>query len=452
MASDLHGVIWTRVGGIPEKMGVLALSATEVRFTYTPEYIDSGQPGFALLADPRLWNRETVIYPISERIPVFPRLLSLIPGTNPRNLQRQLFLDMLRKRKGHEPPPGRETEWALLLAGGHGGIGHVDVFRDDLEAERWYATQEARRHQTTPPLSGRSGLWGMLRREVLDEHVAFDPQTVIEALGPTPSVGGMIPKMLVSVNLAAPEEGIYPPDTPGKTNVLLKVEPPEYRGLVDLEALCLTLHREAGFEAPRAVRFDHDGLRMLAVERFDQTGEGILPMESLFSIIAMGNHDFRETADVLLEEIPAILSQLTRVARLDPGTGEELYRRLLMALFTGNGDMHLDNIALLGGLDGCRLSPVYDPAPMRAWPRHDLVSAIPYDATEYKDHGALFVALGHAFGLSRLAVRRCIEEVMMATASYVDRVLALDSVPSAQREGLASIVARERQQLAKATQ
>ncbi len=448
MPRDLHGVIWSRFGNAPLKMGDLVLSESETRFTYTPEYLASGDPGFALLADPTLWQGETVTYPVSERIPVFPRLVSLIPGNNPRNLQRRLYLNLLRSRLGREPPPGIQTEWELLMSGGHGGIGHIDVFRDDLHAHGWYQSRMDRQSSLPIPLAERSDLWGMLRREVLDEHIDFDPQVVIDALGPTPSVGGMIPKMLVSLDLANPQRGIYPPDTPGFQNVLLKIEPPEYAGLLELEALCLELHREAGFETPQARFFTHDGLRMLAIERFDQAEGGVLPMESLFSVIAMGNHEFRETGDLLLDEIPAVLSALGRVVQLHPGTGEELYRRLLMALLTGNGDMHLDNIALTGGHTDCRLSPVYDPAPMRAWPRHNLISAIPFDPSGYAHHGEFFATLGRAFQLPVHKVRRCIAEALEATADYPNKIRSLSHVPAAQREALLHIAREEHRILA----
>lgn len=450
MPRDMHGVIWSRFDGTPIKMGDLVLSERRTSFTYTAEYLGTGHPGFALLADPTLWDGDTVTYPVSERIPIFPRLVSLIPGNNPRNLQRRLYLNTLRARLGHEPPMGMGTEWELLMLGGHGGIGHVDVFQDDLTADRWYKTQKERQAQPATPLTDRSNLWGMLRCEVLDEHIDFDPQVVIEALGPTPSVGGMIPKMLVSLDLSAPEHGIYAPDTPGKNNVLLKFEPPEYAGLLDLEALCLDLHRAAGFEVPRAKRFDRDSLRLLAIERFDHTNGAVLPMESLFSIIAMGNHNFRETGDILLEEIPGVLSTLGRVASLRSGTNEVLYRRLLMALLTGNGDMHLDNIALVGGVEDCRLSPVYDPAPMRAWPRHNLVSAIPYDPSGYQNHGEFFVALGRAFNFPRHMVRRCVQDALEATHEYPEKVRSLEKVPEAQREALVQIATRERDLLAAA--
>jgi serine/threonine-protein kinase HipA len=374
MARNQHAVIWTRISGTPDKMGDLVLSGEQISFTYTRHYLASALPGFCLLGDGRIWGSDSVTYPISERIPVFPRLVSLIPGNNPRNLQRRHFLDLLRAKAGREPPPGIDTEWQLLLMGGHGGIGHIDVFTDDLTAAEWY-----QRGDVTGDDAGinaantRSQLWRMLKRNVLDENVEFDAQIVEQTLGPTPSVGGMIPKLLVSIDPRQTDAIFFPPGAGNKRDVVLKVEPPEYHGLLDLEALCLDIHREAGFETPAYHLYQQDGLQLLAIERFDRDNGKPIPMESLFSVIATGDHHFRETGDILLDELGGILDRLADVATLNKDSNEQLYRRILMALLTGNGDLHLDNIALLGGLDDCRLSPVYDPSPMRAWPRHGLI-------------------------------------------------------------------------------
>jgi serine/threonine-protein kinase HipA len=255
----------------------------------------------------------------------------------------------------------------------------------------------------------------------------------------------MIPKLLVSIDdpeAATPR--FHPPDLPGRVNVVLKIEPPEYRGLLDLEALCLRIHRDAGFATPDWWRIDHKGLRLLAVARFDRRNGRPLPMESLFSVIATGDHRFRETADILLEELGDVIARLGQVAHLPGDAREHLYRRLLLALLTGNGDLHLDNLSLLGGLDDCRWSPVYDPAPMRAWPRHDLISAIPFDASAYPDHGAFFLALGGHFGLSAKRVQICVGNALAATEGYADAVMALPGVPETQRRQLRQITLRER--------
>ena len=451
MARHQHAVIWTQLSGVPEKMGDLVLSENQASFTYTKEYASSGLPGFCLLGDSSIWKNDTVTYPISERIPVFPRLLSLIPGNNPRNLQRRHYLDILRDKEGQEPPPGLDTEWQLLTMGGHGGIGHIDIFSDDIIAEKWYSSNRTTRDDTAivKTSNSRSQLWRMLKRNVLDENVEFDPRVIEETLGPTPSVGGMIPKLLVSIEPTATEPSFYPPETKHKTDVVLKIEPPEYIGLLDLEALCLDIHHKAGFNVPTYHRYVDGELHFLAVERFDRVGMKPIPMESLFSVIATGNYDFRETGDILLEELGDIISNLGQVAALDEDTGEQLYRRMLMALLTGNGDLHLDNISILGGLSDCRLAPVYDPAPMRAWPRHNLVSAIPFDASKYDDHGALYIYLGKSFGLSTDQVRQCIHDAFDATSSYTERLMELDRVPLKRRSQLVEIAQQERLQLDK---
>lgn len=449
MARLQHAVIWTGLAGQPRKMGNLVLTDEQAAFTYTRDYLDSGLPGFCLLGDGRLWGQDSVIYPISERIPVFPRLVSLIPGNNPRNLQRRHYLDLLRARLGREPPPAIETEWQLLLMGGHGGIGHIDVFANDLDAESWYqrdSRSDVGQSDETG-VSDRSDLWRMLKHTVMDENVDFDPQIVEQTLGPTPSVGGMIPKLLVAIDDVHKEARFYPPGTPGKVDVVLKVEPPEYPGLLDLEALCLDLHRQAGFAVPVYHRFVHQELHFLAIERFDRDEQGALPMESLFSVIATGDHQFRETGDILLEELGGIIQRLGEVVSLAADTAEQLYRRILMALLTGNGDLHLDNLALLGGIDDCRLAPVYDPSPMRAWPRHNLVSAIPFDPAGFPDHGAYFVALGRRYGLSSRLARQCVEDALQATETYNEQVMQLERAPLKQRQQLNNIAARERELL-----
>lgn len=234
-----------------------------------------------------------------------------------------------------------------------------------------------------------------------------------------------------------------------KRDIVLKIEPPEYNGLRDLEALCLDIHREAGFEVPAYHRYDDDGLHFLAVERFDRVDGKPIPMESLFSVIATGDHHFRETGDILLDELGDILERLAQVTMLEKDTREQLYRRILMALLTGNGDLHLDNIALLGGLSNCRLTPIYDPAPMRAWPRHNLVSAIPFDPSEYAGRGAFFVDLGGSFGLTADKTQQCIHDAFDATSSYVERIMELDRVPLQQRNQLVEIVQYERSLLGK---
>jgi hypothetical protein len=81
---------------------------------------------------------------------------------------------------------------------------------------------------------------------------------------------------------------------------------------------------------------------------------------------------------------------------------------------------------------------------MRAWPRHNLVSAIPFDPSGYADHGEFFVSLGGSFGLSGQEIQRCLDKALAATADFPERLMALQRVPERQRLQLRDIVASER--------
>ena len=60
MARHQHAVVWTRLTGIPQKMGDLVLSDDRAAFTYTQGYLASGQAGFCLLGDGAIWGSDTV--------------------------------------------------------------------------------------------------------------------------------------------------------------------------------------------------------------------------------------------------------------------------------------------------------------------------------------------------------------------------------------------------------
>lgn len=451
--ADYHAVVWTRLPTGPLKMGDLVVTPQETRFSYTTEFLALGPQaaGLSLLSSPRLYGRNPVVFPTRDTFPLHPRLMALIPGEGRGNLQRRLYTRLLQARPV-PPAPGFETDWELLLLTGHNGIGHLDVFRDDRAAVEAYA-------RTTPAPTNRadrSRFWQTIRDDVALNVELMDTAVVAELLGPTPSAGGMIPKLLVAIPDAPDWDGTFA--RPGTravdgrpfVDVVLKIEPAEYQGVAELEALCLQLHREAGFEVPRSWRVSLDGLELLAVDRFDRTRDGLpIPMETLFSVFATGNRRFSSNQDTDLAEMALWLEKLATVTALDVrATQREIYRRLCFAVATGNGDMHLQNLSFLGGPADVRLSPVYDPAPMRAWPRHDVRFAIPLDFDDaIGGFRANLIALGAHYGLTRTQAEEMLAWALDQTADYVDRVQALKGVPAERRARLVSVVAAERQHL-----
>lgn len=445
---DRHAVVWCRNAQGPRKMGVVVVTDRECRFSYTSEFLADGDPnGLALLASPALFGAEPVVYRSSARMPLHPRLMALTPGEAPGNIQRRIYSEILAKRR-MPPAPGLETEWELLLLAGHGGIGHIDVFRDDSVAEQWYAHVEQRESL----IGKRSAVWRFIREDIEQTVPETDVRGIARLLGPTPSVGGMIPKLLVAIPDLTDWSGRFAP--PGTrehkgqtfTDVVLKIEPTHYVGVLALEALCYDVHRELGFEVPRTWTTELDGMRLLAVERFDRTAAGLpVPMESFLSVLASGSRDVQGSGDTDMRSVAAMLTKLATVVQLDPRSAQEqVFRRFCAALLTGNGDMHLENLAFLGGPRQVGVAPVYDPAPMRAWPRHNLRSAIPIQFDDELSVAENLVELARAYGLHRKEAIDILVTTCDLTRNYVDRVMALDEVPEERRRQLATIVTRER--------
>lgn len=447
--SDRHAVIWTRSSDGPLKLGNLLVTSRESRFSYSDEALARDDvPGISLLlpksAKPPVFQAKGGFF-------MYPRLMALIPPHG-HNLQRQLYTRLLHSTLGGIPA-GQDLEWALFLLAGRNGIGHLDIFPDDLAADRWFRQPTPTPNQAIGP---RSRLWTQLREGFVHDLAPLDARVVEHLIGPTPTAGGMTAKLLAAIPDASRWDGrIAAPGTKrigdtAFTDVVLKIEQPHYAGLAELEALCLQVHRECGFETPRFWRLSQAELEFLAVERFDRGGGLPLPLESFYALLAMGRRDFLSTADITLDELGQAIPKLAAVAALEvKATQEAIFRRVVMALLTGNGDLHLENLSLLGGASVARLSPVYDPAPMRAWARHDLRFAIPIDFDP--GHGGVagnLIALAPDFGMRPAKAREIVATLLEQTRDYPERMMALETVPLERRLRLMEVVTRERRGVA----
>lgn len=445
---DRYGVLWVRTAAGPMKMGNLISTGQETRFSYTPEFLQA-QPaaGLSLLTNPDLYGERPVVHRASETLPLHPRLMALIPPARNNNLQRRIYAEILARRDT-PPAPGFDTEWELLMLAGHNGIGHIDVFRDDQAAQQGYERQ--------PTLldlpQQRSRLWHWIKDDVRlgDEEQDLD---IAGLIGPTPSVGGMIPKLLVAIPDTEHWDGsIAVPGTAEKnatsyTDVVLKIEQPEYAGIAALEAASLDLHRQLGFITPRYWRTEVDGLRLLAIERFDRDAAGLpIAMESFYSVLATGAHDIRGSTDADMARIGQMLTKLGELVNIDvKAAHEEVYRRFTMALLTGNGDLHLENLAFLGGHQDVRIAPVFDPTPMRAWQRHDLLCAISFDIEDGLRESWITVA--QHFGLSAAKASQILDELGAQTEPFMHQIQDLADVPAAAAQRLCTAIQSARQKL-----
>jgi serine/threonine-protein kinase HipA len=453
MSMDRQAVVWTRLGTNPLRMGQLYLTGRECRFTYDPDYSATGLPGVGAIYTPEVFADDTIVRTRTEAFDFLPPIQSLIPPHSERNFQRRLVLEYLA-RNGVSPAAGVETDWEILKVSGHGGIGHLDVFESDEKAIDWYAAPGLPELHDVTQESDFS----------LKDYLTWfdqDAETLMQVIGPTPSVGGAIPKLLVSIPETGWDGRIALParfGVQGLIDIVLKFEQPTvYPGLVELEALALEVHREAGFTVPRHWVVEFNGVPALAVERFDRDGyKNPLFTESLYSVLASGDARITHNHSYSYDEVGRAIDRSPIDFVTDRTAAKRhLLARLLMALLTGNGDLHLENLSIVGRGGELEFSPVYDPTPMRAYSIHNMLSVMPFGHYGEED-GATGSAVGLARAVQNLAKNlgvppATLEEMtgkaLQATEHYSERLRALASLPEANRENLVTIVEKVRERL-----
>jgi len=446
VSTDHEAVIWTRAGGTPHRMGRLYVTDKECRFTYDENYLQLDLPGLGLVYAPEYYGTTTISRERKKPFDLFPPIQSLIPPHQTDNFQRNLALKYLQSKHDRQfsgmDMTSFDTDWEILKISGHGGIGHLDVFEDDSNAENWY---------DNPPPHELMEVTEELGFSLKQFMTWFeeDIEVFIQTVGPTPSVGGAIPKLLLSIPESGWDGRIGLPTrqkTPGVIDVVLKFEQTtRYPGIIELEMLTLEMHREAGFDVPRYWSCFFKGMPALAIERFDRDQNNTpLCNETLYSILASGvplNNHYDYRYDLIAQAIdlsPVEFISNTSEAKL------HLFKRLLMALLTGNGDLHLENLSITCGGGTKAFSKIYDPTPMRAYAQHDMLSVMPFgEYGETPDDSDNPITLKQAVerfakncGLNKTRTEELIEEMLANTREFSDRVSKLQTVPDENKERL----------------
>jgi serine/threonine-protein kinase HipA len=434
-------------------MGQLYLTGRECRFTYDPDYSATGLPGVGAIYTPEVFADDTIVRTRTEAFDFLPPIQSLIPPHSERNFQRRLVLEYLA-RNGVSPAAGVETDWEILKVSGHGGIGHLDVFESDEKAIDWYAAPGLPELHDVTQESDFS----------LKDYLTWfdqDAETLMQVIGPTPSVGGAIPKLLVSIPETGWDGRIALParfGVQGLIDIVLKFEQPTvYPGLVELEALALEVHREAGFTVPRHWVVEFNGVPALAVERFDRDSyKNPLFTESLYSVLASGDARVTHNHSYSYDEVGTAIDRSPIDFVSDRTTAKRhLLARMLMSLLTGNGDLHLENLSIVGMEGALEFSPVYDPTPMRAYSIHNMLSVMPFGHYgEMDDASGSTTGLAEALrnlaknlGIPPAMLEEMIGKALKVTEDYSERLRALASLPEANKENLVAIVEKVRGQL-----
>lgn len=445
---DKFGVIWTTATGQPEKIADMVLTPKQLRITKTNHAVELNIPGVSLLHD--ISRVPQIEYFRTENNHLPPQLAALLPPNDPKNPQRRILAALLERRVNVRGMSIMEKDWHMLLFAGHNGTGHIDVFANDESASLFYKNTATTQQKQ---LSG-SSIWFAFNRFVADMASDIDQEVVYDVAGTTPGVSGFMPKLVVPVVI---KNGKWDGSLfgAGTTPVIVKVEQDNFPGLLPIEKLSYEYHQRAGFEVPNVYfkKLDHQGesINLMAIERFDRKEGRPIPLESFFSILKTGSPSkFFNNIDGAMEDAAKIFS----VLRLPADMKNDWYRRFVMSFLTGNGDLHLENMSILGGNGHHRLSPVYDPAPMRAYrgkTNHDLLSALPFSGVggvtqdkylPYSSSGdtpdnlrELIIQFGKNIGIDQRVAGSMIAELLEHTRDFKDEAIAtLELIHSVQRK------------------
>ncbi len=435
MNRDRSAVVWTRLATRPVKMGRLYLTQTECRFTYDLDYLQMDLPGLGIIYDPKIIGDTTIVRQRTEFFDLLPPIQFLVPPQSDNNFQRQLILNYLNK-KGISPDRGLDTDWEILKVAGHGAIGHLDVFENDEKALEWYSTP------TKNELFEITDDIGFSLKELLTwfDH---DAETLINVIGPTPSVGGAIPKLLLSIPETGWDNRIGLPTKIGAhgiTDVVVKFEQSNhYPGIIELEALALDIHKEAGFEVPNYWKAHINDIPVLAIERFDRDKyHNPVFTESMYSILASGDREITNHYSYTYDKIGHAIDRSPIDLVADRvGAKEHLFKRFILSLLTGNGDLHLENLSIIKTQNQFGFTPVYDPTPMRAYSLHNMLSVMPFgnygDIPQGKDEpvglNQAIKNLANNLNIKRSVTKQLIDDCLKVTEGYIDRVCCLESFP-----------------------
>jgi len=172
--------------------------------------------------------------------------------------------------------------------------------------------------------------------------------------------------------------------------------------------------KAAGIEMSDCRLFDDGKRAHFITRRFDRDAEG--GKRHMLTLGALAHYDFNMAGAYSYEQAFSVLRQVVN----DESAAEELYRRALFNIFAMNCDDHVKNIAFLMDKAGVwTLAPAYDMAfsynPTGAWTSQHQMT-FNGKRRDFDDND--FAAVGRSACLTKLKIRRALEQVRAAVARW----------------------------------
>lgn len=377
-------------------------------FAYRPDYLDRGGPPVATTLP---LSEAPVRSPAGAVPPFFAGLLP--EGRRLTNLRRRV-------------KTSADDDLSLLLAVGSDPVGDVQVLS---------AGGVAQDDGPSTPAAVVDGDWSQLDfTELLADSGIVDP---VALAGVQDKVSGR----MLTVPLAHA----------GRAQ-LLKLDPPEYPGVVRDEAFFLQVARRLRQRVVDAqIVRDRHGRTGLLVQRFDRITEGDglrrLAVEDAAQLLG------RYPADKYAVSTEQVLDAVGAVCAARAVAVRAVLQQVALAWLTGNGDLHAKNVSVLADRTADRTG---GPGEWRVAPIYDIPSTIPYgdrdlaltvggrtDSLSRKR----YLALADRGGLPARAAERALEEVLRVTDGVADRAVEALELDAGRARTLRRVLRRRHEML-----
>jgi serine/threonine-protein kinase HipA len=357
-----------------------------VSFGFDPGWLSRGQ---SLILDPELGQFEGDQYPRDNRL--FGILSDIAPDRWGRTL-------LQRRESARARREGRRVRaldaWDYLIQ--VSDVSRMGALRLRTPNSQRFLSDDP---QPIPPIARLRQLQHFARRTETGEPLSpsDEEEEIAMLVAPGSSLGGARPKATFQ-------------DADG---TLWIAKFPSSSDTWDAAAWELVLHRLAansGVTVPATRLVTLAGKqRTFVAQRFDRTGAVRHLYASAMTLTSRRDHD----PDGSYLEIAQAITQFGDPATINQDL-EQLFRRVLFNVTTGNRDDHLRNHGFLGEPRGWRLSPGFDLNPAPNTRQH----AIALDATDHTPDLALVMATARTYRVTPVRAHAILDEVRSAVGQW----------------------------------
>jgi serine/threonine-protein kinase HipA len=178
--------------------------------------------------------------------------------------------------------------------------------------------------------------------------------------------------------------------------------------------------------------------KALLIKRFDRDSEGNKRHFEEF------NQLFGKFSEDKYEGTYEDIGQFIRkTPRCVPAEADTLYRRILVAVLTGNTDAHLKNFAMFHTPEGLRLTPSYDLVAAAIYKEYQTLALKIAGAKDIKIGDIKpkhLIFLGESYGLPHTAIKLAVDDLGKRLEKAKETILQTEQVPTSLKDNLIQLM------------